>query len=204
MYTLEDIRPSPGRVTRNASPPPQIVIAKHGDAVVRWSKLKQTYIKARGGHRGADNKTIPHTTNADVMQIATLWSREVKKVKPRNPQERTDHKRWKACMDKVAKTADPSKPDERYADNENFWQQCTARLAIYLESRKVVPSEWSLFKEALVESIAEVPGTFGRAGQAAAEVVGNAAGAVGRPAMAALAILGGVLLLPPIIRAVRE
>ncbi len=204
MYTLEDIRPPPDLVTRNATPRPQTIIAKHSDAVVRWSKLKQMYLKARGGRPGSDNKTIPLTTNADVIQLATLWSREVQKVTPRSEGDRSEHKRWKACMDQVAKRANPSKPDDRFPGNEQFWQQCTARLAIYLESRKVVPSEWALFKEALVESIAEVPGTFGRAGQAAVGVASDAASAVGRPATAALAILGGVLLLPPIIRAVRQ
>jgi hypothetical protein len=206
MFTLADIQPADAtELPRNAPPEPRAVIAKEKDAVRRWVALKKLYIKARGGAIGANNKMIPHTTNADVKQLATLWSNEVKKVKARSDDERSEHKRWQACVDKVAKLADASKPDERYSDNEHFWQHCTARLAIYLESRKVVPSEWELFKEAFVESLAEVPSTIGRAGVATAGAVGNAASAVlSKPAMAAMAILGGVLLVPPIIRAVRK
>ena len=205
MFTLADIPTPPTELPRNAPPEPKAIIAKEKDAVRRWISLKKRYIKARGASVGGNNKMVPHTTNADVKQLATLWSNEVKKVKPRSDDERSEHKRWQACVDKVAKLADTSKPDERYSDNEHFWQRCTSRLAIYLESRKVVPSEWELFKEAFVESLAEVPGTIGNAGLATANVVGGAAKAVlSKPAMAAMAILGGVLLLPPIIRAVRE
>lgn len=207
MFALTDIRPAlaEAELPRNAPPEPKAIIAKETDAVRRWVALKKVYSEARGSTVGANKKAVPNTTNADVKQLATLWSNEVKKVKPRNDHERSDHQRWQACVDKVAKLADATKPDERYPDNEEFWQHCTARLAIYLESRKVVPSEWQLFKEAVVESLAEVPGTIGRAGLATAGAVGDAANAVvSKPALAAMAILGGILLVPPIIRAVRE
>ena len=85
-------------------------------------------------------------------------------------------------------------------ENERFWQKCTRRLAIYLESRKVVPSRWKLAVSALTETLAEVPTAVGGATKSAASA---AAGIVREPAKLAAVLLGAAVLGPPLIRAFR-
>jgi hypothetical protein len=183
------------------------VIAQHPDAVTRFIKLKELYLELRGGVEGENRRPIPLTTNADVLQLATLWTRELARVKPRDAHERSDHRRWAACVEDVKQNADPHQPDAQYPKNEAFWS-CMGRLAIYLQARKIVPSKWELFKEAVAETIAEVPATLGQAttaaGSAAASAGGTVADFVKKPAQAALVVLGAAILLPPIIRAVRS
>lgn len=199
---------------RNAQPAartvmrPEVVFAQHADAVTRWLKLKEFYVNQRGGSAIDGQRVVPNTTNADVLQLATHWSREVAKVSPRDAHDRSDHERWKACMDTIKQTADASRPDAVYAKNVEFWQQCSRRLAIYLNARKAVPSRWQMFKEAVVETIAGVPSAVGSATQTTAGLVTGAAGGVAKafadPAKAALFVVGTAILLPPIIRAVRK
>jgi len=200
--------------TRNAQPTTHkvkkldVVIAKHSDTITRWLRLKSFYISRRGATLGANQKPIPRTTNSDVLQIATHWSRELKKVSPQDAHDRRDHARWKQCVDTVSKLADPNKPDAEYAKNEVFWQVCTRRLSVYLDARKSVPSRWQIFKESVVETIAGVPGVLGDATKTTAGLVSGAAGGVAKvfadPAKAALFVVGTAILLPPIVRAVRK
>ena len=212
MYYLDSFVPH-SEAPRNAPSPtkkanPQIVVARHSDAVVRWVKLKQMYVDLRGASVGKNKKLIPHTTNSDVLQLAAAWSREVGKVKADSASQRSEHKRWQRCMETVKQHADPSKPDAIYPRNEEFWQECTSRLAIYLESRKAVPSKWTLLKESVVETLEEIPGALGDATHATAGAVADAGGAVlnfvKKPVNAALVVLGGAILLPPVIRAFRK
>lgn len=210
MYTLTDNMAALATATpRNAAPTkpnPKIVVAQHADAVVRWLKLKQMYLELRGSSIGANQKPIPHTTNSDVMQLAAAWANELSKVD--SAAQRTEHERWQRCMDTVKQHADPSKPGAVYARNEEFWQGCTWRLAIYLESRKAVPSQWTLVKESVVESLEELPGRLGDVTRATAGAAASAGGAVldvfKKPLYATLAVVGGALLVPPIIRAFRK
>jgi len=187
---------------------PKILVDQHPDAVTRWIRLKQMYVNLRGGTLGVNKKVVPRTTNADVLQLAAMWSRELAKVSPRDSHDRSDHGRWGACMDTVKRTADPRRPDAVFTGNEEFWQKCSRRLAIYLMARKAVPSRWKLLKDSVVETIAGVPGTLGKATRTAGGLVTDAAGGVAnivsKPAQAALAVVGAAILLPPIIRAVRK
>lgn len=205
---------APGAAPRNNQPQTRTVkkldavINRHANAVTRWLRLKELYIQRRGSTQGANTKLIPRTTNSDVLQLATHWSRELARVSPRSAHERREHARWSACMATVKQHADPTKPNAVYAKNEAFWQSCTRRLAIYLSARKAIPSKWQMFKESVVETIAEVPGILGDATRSTAGVVtdvaGSAANLVSKPARAALVVLGAAILLPPIIRAVRK
>ncbi|WP_199351163.1 hypothetical protein [Haliangium ochraceum] len=53
-------------------------------------------------------------------------------------------------------------PSTRFPGNAAFWP-CMARLAIYLEHEKVVPSRWQLFREAVEETVEELPERMERA-----------------------------------------
>jgi|GEM_PF-3491821 len=186
---------------RNAAagaPLPRLDVV-NGDAVNQWVELQKAYVGLRGATAGPNRTAIPKTSHADVLQLATLWTRELGKVTPRSPFEGTEHERWKACADQVEERGDKDKGSEVYPDNQRFWE-CTKRLAIYLQSRKVVPSRWQLVTESVTEAIAEVPQVVGRASRAAAE---TAAGVLADPARLAAVLLGAAVLLPPIVRAWR-
>ena len=211
MYLLADLARPPA-AQRNADEPGEpnleLVVGQHSDAVVRWVKLKQMFVKLRGGSPAKNHKVVPRTTNGDVLQLAAAWSRELAKVSPNSDHQRSDHKRWQSAMETVKNNADPTRPNALYPRNEEFWQDHSTRLAIYLESRKATPSKWTLLKESFVETLADVPGALGNATHATAGAVADAGGAVAdfvkKPINAALVLLGGAILLPPIIRAVRK
>lgn len=201
---IEQLQAAPPLPARNQAAPnaptPKLNVV-NGDAVAQWVELKETYVKLRGFTVGKNRKAIPKTTHADVMQLATAWTNELKKVSPRADYERTEHELWKKCTEKVASLYDKDNPSAEYPDNEQFWQVCTSRLAIYLNARKVVPSKWELFVESVVEAVAEVPATVGRATKATA---GAAARVIKDPAKLAALMLGAAILLPPVIRAFRK
>jgi hypothetical protein len=171
------------------------------DAVKQWLELKQRYATLRGVKEGKNRKQIPKTTHSDVLQLCTAWSRELRKVEPRSDHERSEHGRWMNCTERVATIYDSANPSAEYPENEAFWQECTSRLAVYLESRKVVPSKWQLFLDAVVEAVAELPETIGHAGR---EVASGAARLIQEPAKLAALLLGAAILLPPVIRAFRK
>lgn len=96
-------------------------------------------------------------------------------------------------------------PNEVYPENERFWQACTRRVAIYLESRKVKPSAWTLAVEAVSEALLEAPRTVGRA---TGKAVGCFGKLLGSPLKLILGIVGvavgAAIVLPPLMRAARR
>jgi hypothetical protein len=196
FVTLEALRPD--RVRNQASDPIPTLDLQTQDAVKQWVELKQAYLALRGAKEGKNHKPVPRTTHHDVMQIATAWTRELRKVEPRNDHERTEHGRWKSCADQVAARYNKQTPGAEYPENERFWQECTARLAVYLEGRKIVPSSWELLVESVFEAIAEVPATIGRAGR---EVASGASSLLEQPGKLAAVLIGSVIVLPPLVRA---
>ncbi len=184
-----------------AQPVLATVSVASGDAVRQWIDIKRSYEEMRGTRPAANNKFVPRTRVSDVKQIAARFSGELKKVSPKNALDRVEHQRWKACLDRIAELSQGKSSTDEYPENEVFWQDCTRRLAIYLESRKVVPSRWKLAVSALTETLSEVPSVLGGATRSAAEV---AAGIVREPAKLAAVLLGAAVLLPPVIRALRR
>ena len=183
-----------------AAPIPKLKIQTK-DAIKQWVDLKHKYIALRGSKLGNNQKAIPKTTHHDVMQIATAWSRELRKVTPRGSSEWREHDRWATCMRQIAKRYNATTPNAEYPKNDDFWQECTKRLAIYLQSRKVVPGKWQLLKEAVLEAVAEVPATLGHATR---ELASGAAGLLAGPGKLAALLLGGAILIPPLVRAFRK
>jgi len=190
---------------RNAAVPTRILAMidlKNGDAVRQWIDLKSTYEKLRGTRPAANRKHAPKSTVGDIKAIAAKWSSELKRVKPRNAHDTSEHNRWRRCLEEIEQASAGLATTALYpaVENERFWQKCTHRLAIYLESRKVVPARWKLAVSALTETLAEVPSAVGDATKSAANV---AAGIVREPAKLAAVLLGAAVLAPPLIRAFR-
>lgn len=180
---------------------PSVWQVQSANTVSLWTELKERFKGLRGEDRGANKKPIPRTTVADVKLLATRWSTELMKVRAENDSDRSEHSRWAQCLDEVREKSKGLDGKAIYPGNEHFWQKCTLRVAIYLESRKVRPSRWTLIRESVGEAIAEVPTVAGRATKATAEV---AASLIRDPAKFAAVLLGGAILIPPLIRAFRR
>lgn len=190
--------PEPNRL-RNS---PRVLSISQPDHVRLWVELKRQYTALRGARTGRNRKPIPKTTRADVLQMATRWSRELTGAQRRAAQtanDRSERDRWQRCLTIIDADAAAANESLPLAVNQAFWD-CSRRLAIYLESLKIRPSRWRLLVESVTESVAELPGRVTDAGRSVAEVASSGAQTV---AIAA-ALVAAALLLPPILRAARQ
>jgi len=191
---------------RNQTKPRQLTFDGITDHVTLWVELKRAYGDLRGADVGPNRKLVPRTTNADVLQLAERWTKELRKAKDKRSYSRAKAD-WQKCLDEVARLARGADPGAVYAHNQQFWQRYTARLAIHLESVKGLPSRWDLAVESIKESVAELPdravdvarGT-GQAAKAAAKGAGSIIETLTKPIVLAGVVIGGVLLLPALLR----
>ena len=173
--------------------------------VTLWVELKRAYGELRGADLGPNRKLVPRTTNADVLQLAERWTKELRKAKGKGTYSRAKAE-WQECLDDVARFTNGADPKAAYAQNQRFWQHYTARLAIHLESVKGLPSKWDLVAESVVESIYELPARAGdvargtgKAATAAAKGAGSLIETLTKPIVIAGVVIGGVLLLPSLL-----
>lgn len=162
------MRPFDGLSRRN-----QAVSVQSKDPVDQWIELKASFAELRGWDEGRNRRVIPRTTVADVQQLAAHWAQAARKGKLHDSERR----KWLAALDRVAELAGGKRPEDRFPDNEWFWQAASRRLAIDLASKKVIPSRFELAVESLGEAVGEMPATLGKAGDALAGA-GNKAGNV--------------------------
>jgi hypothetical protein len=165
------------------------------DYVRLWATLKSTYVDLRGFTVGANTKAIPRTTVSDVLQLATSWTRELKRASGRPGFDR-EKDRWRDVMAQIL-LAEGADLEREYPQNDRFWD-ATGSLAIYLDSTRNVPSRWDLVVESVEETIDELPGTLEHGATTAARAVAKGSarllGGLAAPlVIGALAV--GVLLL---------
>jgi len=190
----------------------KITIKPQGDHVLHWVQLKQMYKAKRGSFAGKFGLAVPYATNGDVALLVKWWDNELRRELMRNlfanDQSPSSVKQWyehKAKIDKHIAGADKTAV---YPENDWFWDEATKRLAIYLQSRKAIPSRSELMIDAIGETVVEH-------GQAVKELAKDAASTVtdaGKEFVSTLKkgalILGGIVgaavVLPPVIRAFRD
>jgi hypothetical protein len=199
LALLQEPIPSP----RNQDQDYKAINFNIDNAVTLWIELKRAYLQMRGVTQGKKTRALPLTTNRDVLQLATKWSRELSKSKGNKDRDKSERARWKAGMDEVSRLTKGADPEAVYVGNESFWQDHTRRLAIYLESRKVRPSKWQLVKESISESLNELPDRLARGGATVGEGAKKAASFFADPIKLILLGIGGAIVLPPVISAVR-
>lgn len=187
-----------------------ITLKAKTDHIQQLVELLQLFTAKRGSDAGHNNKAVPRTTYGDVVVLAKWWDNEFKRALLRlglagsNDKSKASRKEWMNTKKLIDEQAEDADPNALYPDNQWFWQQATKRLAIYLESLKVVPTDTELMLEAIGETLAEHA-------QAAKDLAKDAADAAGSPlawlktaAYIAGGVAGAALLLPPIIRAFRD
>ena len=189
-----------------------ITVKAQGDHVQHWAALKRLYIPERGSDPGKSGKAIPRTTNGDVAALTRLWDTEFRREILRNPfvndRSRSSMTRWDDSKRAIQRDLANADKHALYPRNEWFWDTATLRLAIYLESRKAIPSNTELWIESFTETLSEHADTAKRIAKGAADAVSGA----GRDLLSTLKtgalILGGLvgaaIAVPPIIRALRD
>lgn len=141
--------------------------------------------------RGADNlpapagvngvaKPIPRATNADVIELATYWSPHLDRAKRVMGRDAIDA-RWKAALAQIDKTARSGKPDDVYANNNEFWR-VLGDVAIYIAAAEEAPTSWELVKESVGDSLQHLPENLAHVAEKGADLVASAAHAVGKVA----------------------
>lgn len=180
---------------RNATPTTITVDAQ--DAVKWWATIKTRFAELRGFDLGDAQKPIPRTTIADVMSVATAISEALARVRRDTHADRSIRERWRREMAAIEDARRAQKPTDPYPHNARFWQSSTARVAIHLESVKVLPSRWILAVDSVGESVAELPGRVGGAARTVAGGAGDTIGALfSSPLLlGTAAVVGGALLL---------
>ena len=138
------------------------------DHVRQWVALKQLYARKRGSDADRNKKAIPRTTNGDAKQLVQYWHGEYlsdvigkPKALDRSLASRKEWVARKRALDRALAGADPN---ATYRANEQFWHD-TGRLAIYLESRKAIPTRTEIFFESVGETVSEHVDSVKRPGQ---------------------------------------
>jgi hypothetical protein len=163
----------------------------HFDGVKTFDDLYLAEYKHLREKRGADNlaapagvagaqKPIPRATNADVIELATYWSKQFANAKHVMGHDSMEA-RWKTIVADVDKLAKPAKPDDVYAKNNEFWR-ALGDLSIQIASADEAPTAWDLVSASVNDSLHHLPENLAHAAEAGADFVASAAHAVGKVA----------------------
>jgi hypothetical protein len=120
---------------------------------------------------------VPRTTNQDVLQLAAYWTDQLAKAKHASNYDAVAA-RWKTALADVDGHAKPGTPDDVYMKNDDLWHallDVAVQVAIGDES----PSEGSLVKESIEDSVKHLPETLEHAAKVGADLVGRAGHALG-------------------------
>ncbi len=190
----------------------KITVTARGDHVQHWAAIKRIYIKKRGSDAGKSGKAIPRTTNGDVAKLARWWNiearREVMRTMFANDRSPSSLKQWSNAISEINKYVANADKAALYPKNEWFWDTATLRLAIYLESRKAIPTSTDLMIESLTETLADHADTARTVARGATDALAGAGKGLLSTVKTGALILGGLvgaaIVLPPIIRAFRD
>ena len=168
---------------------------KHFDGIQTYDDLYNAEFKYLRDLRGADQmkpdagmtgveRTIPRTTNADVVALADYWTKQLGDVKDIMG---TDYvtKIWRAAsadVDQLARHA--ADPNAVYAKNNSFWRALSS-TAIHVAVADEAPSKWDLAKESIKDSVVHLPDTLSTVASKGVEVLADTAQAAGKVVNAA-------------------
>lgn len=195
----------------------KVEIKGHANHVDSWSAQLKTFKNAYGVSKSKDGYMAAKTTNENVRQLAKWWQKEYW----RGGNFWGTHQ-WDDQFEQIMEETDDADPNELYKNNHWFWHIALRELAIYLESQKSKPSSMDLWIESLEETIDERIGDAHRFIKGASEAASDTIEGIGKAAgvvtdmgdavwsgLKTVAIVGGSLvgaaiILPPVIRAMRD
>lgn len=201
----------------------EITIKPRKNHVEHRIALLRFYRKQRGETKTTKGYRIPLTLRRDIVQLVKWWDAEYRRARARKPWHRdADQRLWEQAKRKLDSDLDGADPDEVYPDNDWFWNEALAKLAIYLEILKTTPSPTQLlidsFKETIAERVDDARTFVNDAGQTvgnfadsiddAAETLADATekawSGLKTAAVVGACLFGAAIIVPPIVRAVRN
>jgi hypothetical protein len=170
---------------------------------------------------------IPRTTNGDIAELTKWWHKEFSRGVMRDPWRRKPELlAWIDAKKTIERDIKGTSPAARYPKNEWFWQVATLHIAKHLEAMRAAPSADDLvmgaFKDLAKGAVGAVTGSGADLAKSAAGLAKGATSAVtdaadaitdaGKQAVSMLktgalitaGVLGAVIVLPPVIRAMRK
>jgi hypothetical protein len=120
---------------------------------------------------------IPRTTNADVLQLADYWGKELAKAKQVMGYKAAVEK-WRTAMIDVDRYAKTGEPDEMYPKNNELWHTLSD-VSIQIAIGDEAPSKWDMAVDSLKYSVTHLPDTLEHAAQKSVDFVADAAHAAG-------------------------
>ena len=127
--------------------------------------------------RGMPGLRIPRSTNADVLQLATYWTKVLADVKHEMGYDAV-LARWNAALADVDRFAKGGKLDDVYPKNNEFWRAALA-VSIQVAVTKEAPTKFDLAVDSLKYSVTHLPETLSGVGSKAVDLVADAGHAVG-------------------------
>ena len=201
----------------------KIDIKAHKNHLDQLRAMREQYAELCGTFKSSDGYTVPRCTFDNVGFVARYWHKEYARAIVAKPWNRDPARgRWEKAVKRLSAELRDADSDAIYPHNHWFWNTVLLELAIFLESQKSKPSPMSLFIEALDETVDErvkdartIIKEAGEVADTALTTVNRAAGALADAGARAwsgakfVAIVGGSLvgaaiILPPVIRAIRD
>lgn len=201
-----------------------INIEAHDDYVDTLTAVRTAASKVRGTKKSKDGYTFAETTFDDVWQLAKWWHGEfIRAIKAMPLEDDPAREEWIKAYNRIrAETEHAADPDAVYPANHWFWNRALLKLAIYLQSQKGKPSAMSIFVESIEETVddrvTDVRDVIKGAGEAAGDVISTVSKAaetvseigeqtwsgIKTAALIGGSLIGAAIIVPPIIRAIRD
>jgi hypothetical protein len=154
-----------------------------------WTEQRAQLADKRGSDREASGFIVPHTTSADVLQLAIYWTDALADARQLMGWDGVATK-WKATVMEVLADARTAKPSDLYPKNAEFWH-ASWQVAMQVAATEATPTKWEMFVDFAKESIADLPkdlwaaakkigGALESAAERGAHEVGAVVGQAGR------------------------
>ncbi len=167
--------------------------------------------------------TYPKTTNADVRQLADVWTRVHARIWRSDLSRAKQHKdEWNEARSQIEVATAGADPSATFVHNERFWLRWTKRQAIYLSAVRDMPSTWDMIVDSVKHSVSRLPENLEAGGNAIADAGADVAasvaekagklatapvrglfhglfGSLGTPLLVGAAIVGGVIVVPKLV-----
>jgi hypothetical protein len=124
-----------------------LVVDGTGDAVELWSALRAFFLERRPYAWGKDGMRYPETTTLEVLEVCTVFDRELARAPGDAIGLDTEAGHWIRATRRAEALAHGHYLDEAYQDNEGFWLRDTKRLAVYLAIARDLPTRTQMIKE---------------------------------------------------------
>ena len=173
------------------------------------------YRKVRGN--------VPQTTYDDVDQQLRYWNREYRRSRFSRPfHTHPIHRVFDDAFAKINQQMKTADRDAVYPENAWFWFDVIQKLALHLDELNSTPTKTEMLMESIQEAIddriEDAGELFDSAGSAAGKVASMASDAVDAVAetgeriwsgvktiaFIGLGLVGAAIIVPPVIRAMRD